>query len=57
MAIASDALLRSDTTIAQVAMEVGYASEFAFGAAFKRHRGQPPGRWRTQRRDEVARAA
>lgn len=56
MTLASDALLRPGTpaTLAQVAHDVGYANEFAFGAAFKRHRGAPPGRWRAQRLADAA---
>lgn len=36
-------------TIAAIAQRVGYANEYAFATAFRRHFGQPPGRWR--RRD------
>lgn len=57
MTLASDALLRPEATIAQVAREVGYANEFGFSAAFKRHRGQPPGRWRAERLDKPRQAA
>lgn len=50
IALAADALLRPGVTLASVAAEVGYANEFAFSAAFKRHRGVAPGRWRRERR-------
>lgn len=46
MTLAEEALLRPGATLAAVAAEVGYGSEFAFAAAFKRHRGVAPGRWR-----------
>ncbi len=49
MTIAGDALLQPGTTIASVAPTVGYGSEFAFAAAFKRHHGMAPGRWRSAR--------
>ncbi|MEV0311240.1 AraC family transcriptional regulator [Nonomuraea fuscirosea] len=46
-------LLRdSDASVAEVAERMGYASEFAFGNAFKRQFGVPPGRYR--RRPAVA---
>ena len=32
----------------------GYRSEFAFAAAFKRHHGTSPGRWRTASRQDRA---
>lgn len=50
MALAAEALLRPDATLAAVASEAGYANEFAFSAAFKRHHGAAPGGWRRQRR-------
>jgi AraC-like DNA-binding protein len=47
MTLARD-LLRTDdnATLAQIARHTGYASPFAFAAAFRRHHGQPPGQWR-----------
>ncbi|MEU6148240.1 helix-turn-helix transcriptional regulator, partial [Streptomyces sp. NPDC047081] len=47
MALAREQLRDSDTGVAAVARSVGYASEFSFAAAFKRHHGVAPGRWRT----------
>jgi AraC-like DNA-binding protein len=40
-------------TLAQVevAERTGYASPYAFAAAFRRHHGQPPGAWRQQQRE------
>jgi AraC-like DNA-binding protein len=37
-----------DTTdpVEAIARDVGYTSEYAFNRAFRRHRGQPPGRYR-----------
>ncbi len=39
-------LRESDASVAEVAERMGYASEFAFGNAFKREFGVPPGRFR-----------
>ncbi len=47
MALARERLRDSDVRIAAVANALGYASEFSFAAAFKRHHGVAPGRWRT----------
>ncbi len=44
MAVARD-LLRRQTSIAEVAERVGYASTSTFSTAFSRHVGQPPGRF------------
>lgn len=49
MTLAREALLRPGATLAAVAQEVGYGSEFAFAAAFKRELGTAPGRWRDER--------
>jgi AraC-like DNA-binding protein len=46
MALACERLRDSDDSIAAVAETLGYASEFSFAAAFKRHHGVAPGRWR-----------
>ena len=40
--------------LAQVAERTGYASPYAFAAAFRRHHGQPPGLWRQQQRERPA---
>ena len=45
MQLAREALL-DGATLAQVARQVGYASEYAFAAAFTREVGTAPGRWR-----------
>jgi AraC-like DNA-binding protein len=47
MRVARQALTESDERLARVAERVGYLSETAFSAAFKRVTGQSPGRFRT----------
>ncbi len=47
MALARDILRTDDqASLVQIAKHVGYSSPYAFAAAFQRHHGQPPGRWR-----------
>jgi len=41
-------LQRSDASVAAIAHDVGYASEFAFNRAFRREHGAPPGAYRKQ---------
>jgi AraC-like DNA-binding protein len=52
MEVAARALRDSDATVATIAHNVGYASEFAFTRAFTRMRGMPPGRYRASARRE-----
>jgi AraC-like DNA-binding protein len=47
MTVARSALKDSDEAIAGIAERVGYLSDTAFSAAFKRQTGQSPGRFRT----------
>jgi AraC-like DNA-binding protein len=47
MALAREQLRATDGGLAGVARSLGYSSEFSFAAAFKRHHGIAPGRWRT----------
>ena len=54
MALARERLRDTDERLAAVAQSLGYASEFAFAAAFKRHHGEAPGRWRSSARAVVA---
>src|SRR5580658_9458843 len=54
MTLARDYLRSGQPTLAQVAERTGYASPFAFAAAFRRHHGQPPGLWRQQQRQRPA---
>ena len=42
MALAADLLRQPGATVTSVAPEVGYATPFAFSAAFKRHHGRSP---------------
>ncbi len=46
MALAKDALVRSDATVSQIAQEVGYHSLSGFSTAFLRHQGLSPARYR-----------
>jgi AraC-like DNA-binding protein len=46
MSLARERLRQSDERLAAIAHALGYSSEFAFAAAFKRHHGAAPGRWR-----------
>ena len=53
-------LSETNATLALIAAEVGYESEFAFSRAFKRHSGDAPGSFRRnarQARPRVTRAA
>jgi AraC-like DNA-binding protein len=47
---AAERLQTTTKTVATVAIETGFASEFSLSAAFKRRYGVPPGRWRNLRR-------
>jgi AraC-like DNA-binding protein len=49
MQLASTLLSNSNTTIASIALEVGYESEAAFTRAFKRFVGAPPATWRRRK--------
>ena len=53
MALAADLLRTTDLRLAAIAQRVGYDSEFAFAAAFKRVRGQAPGRYRAAQQRET----
>ena len=48
MGLARQALSEDGATLAAVAGQIGYASEYAFAAAFKREVGESPGRWRAR---------
>ena len=50
MKVARRALAESDEAIARIAQRVGYVSDTAFSAAFKRAAGQSPGRFRANQR-------
>lgn len=49
--VATGSLLADDRPVAQVAASVGYESEAAFSRAFRKLTGQPPARWRRERRE------
>lgn len=55
MALARDALLSTDASLAEIADTVGYSSEYAFATAFRRHHQEAPGRWRQRTRQETTR--
>jgi AraC-like DNA-binding protein len=46
MTLARDHLRAGELTLAQIGARTGYASPYAFAAAFRRHHGVPPGQWR-----------
>jgi AraC-like DNA-binding protein len=48
MTLARDDLRAGALTLAQIGARTGYASPYAFAAAFRRHHGVPPGHWRRQ---------
>lgn len=47
-------LAEGDASLAFIAAQIGYESEFAFSRAFKRHTGEAPGVYRRRRRAERA---
>jgi AraC-like DNA-binding protein len=51
MTLARDHLRSGELSLTQVANRTGYSSSYAFAAAFRRHHGQPPGRWRQDHED------
>jgi len=51
MTLARDHLRTGELTLTQIAARTGYASPYAFAAAFRRHHGRPPGQWRQQELD------
>lgn len=56
MRLARQALQEEDTAVATIAWRLGYASESAFSAAFKRSSGSAPGLYRQKKRaDDAAR--
>ena len=48
MTLARDHLRAGELSLANIAATVGYASPYAFAAAFRRHHGTAPGAWRQQ---------
>ncbi|WEY39947.1 MULTISPECIES: AraC family transcriptional regulator [Paraburkholderia] len=53
MALAKRLLRQRDRSIAEIAAHVGYGSVSAFGVAFTRHVGMPPGRYARSEVDDV----
>jgi AraC-like DNA-binding protein len=51
MQSAARLLRETRSTVASVALEVGYDSEAAFARAFKRTVGLPPAAWRREREE------
>lgn len=50
IALAKEALRDTVDSVSSIASAVGYGTEFSFAAAFKRHTGVAPGRWRSANR-------
>jgi AraC-like DNA-binding protein len=50
--LAARSLEKTSRGVAEIAAEIGYESEAAFNRAFKREFGQPPGRFRSERRKD-----
>jgi len=57
LALAEERLRSSELTLAAIAREVGYGSEFALSAAFKRERGRSPAQVRREARAAAVPAA
>src|SRR5436190_976372 len=55
--LAARSLERTSRGVAEIAADIGYESEAAFNRAFKREFGQPPGRYRSDRRSSHTRNA
>jgi AraC-like DNA-binding protein len=55
MTLARDLLTLEGASLAHVADQIGFSSVYAFAAAFRRHHGDSPGRWR--QRNSVHRTA
>lgn len=57
MRLAGQALREGDSTVSEIALSVGYASESAFSTAFKRETGQSPRGYRLATRTAAAQPA
>jgi len=53
MTLARDHLRTGNLTLTQIAQRTGYTAPYAFAAAFRRHHGEPPGRWRQSAHDNT----
>ena len=56
MQAAARLLLETRSTVASIALDVGYDSEAAFARAFKRSVGKPPAAWRRERDEAIDQA-
>jgi transcriptional regulator GlxA family with amidase domain len=54
--LALNSLERTSRGVADIAANVGYESEAAFSRAFKREFGEPPGRYRSHRKNQPTKA-
>jgi AraC-like DNA-binding protein len=55
--LAARSLEKTSRGVAEIAGDIGYESEAAFNRAFKREFGQPPGRYRSDRKSTPSRRA
>lgn len=55
--LAADILMSSEANVAEIAAQVGYASEAAFNRVFKRELGCPPAQFRRSRSREISSTA
>ena len=55
--LAARSLEKTSRGVAEIAGDIGYESEAAFNRAFKREFGQPPGRYRNDRKNSPSRKA
>jgi AraC-like DNA-binding protein len=55
--LAARSLEKTSRGVAEIAADVGYASEAAFNRAFKREFGQPPGRYRSDHKSSPTKKA
>jgi len=56
MQVAAGLLTNGGTSLAEIAAQVGYASEAAFSRAFKKIVGEPPAAWRRQKSNAASAA-
>jgi len=54
MELAARLLRESEQPVSRISHLVGYTSEFAFSRTFSKHRGEPPGRYRTRIKNSPA---
>ena len=54
MELAARLLRESGQPVGRISHLVGYTSEYAFSRAFRKHRGEPPGRYRKRIKNSLA---